>query len=70
MPVIWSRVWRAFLAGAALLQRLATVANGRDIDALVDCFAPDYRNETPAHLGRASLVRVGLTIDFKRWPYI
>jgi len=35
--------------GAALLDRLATAASGRDLDALVGCFAPGYRNETPAH---------------------
>ena len=38
--------------GAALLDRLVEVTNGRDLDALVSCFAPDYRNETPAHPAR------------------
>ena len=33
----------------ALLERLAGAVNGHDLDALVSCFAPDYRNETPAH---------------------
>src|SRR6516164_4775416 len=35
--------------GAALLERLAAVTNDRDLEAIVGCFAPDYRNETPAH---------------------
>ena len=35
--------------GAAPLDRLVTAASGRDLDAQVGCFAPDYRNETPAH---------------------
>jgi len=35
--------------GQVVLERLAAAANGHDLDALVDCFAPDYRNETPAH---------------------
>jgi ketosteroid isomerase-like protein len=35
--------------GEALVQRLAAAANGHDLDALVGCFAPGYRNETPAH---------------------
>ena len=35
--------------GAALLERLVTAASGHDLDAMVVCFAPDYRNETPAH---------------------
>ena len=38
--------------GAVLLDRLAAATNRRDLDALVDCFAPDYRNETPAHPAR------------------
>jgi ketosteroid isomerase-like protein len=35
--------------GAALLDRLAAAVNSRDLDALAGCFAPGYRNETPAH---------------------
>jgi ketosteroid isomerase-like protein len=35
--------------GAALLERLAAAVNRHDLDALVGCFAPGYRNETPAH---------------------
>src|SRR5215472_9618656 len=35
--------------GVALLDRLIAAANGHDMDALVGCFTPDYRNETPAH---------------------
>ena len=38
--------------GAALLDRLVTATNRRDLDALEGCFAPDYRNETPAHPAR------------------
>ena len=34
---------------AALLDRLVTAAGRHDLDALVGCFAPGYRNETPAH---------------------
>ena len=35
--------------GAALLERLAVAVNSHDLGALVGCFAPGYRNETPAH---------------------
>ena len=35
--------------GQALLDRLTAAVNGHDLDGLVDCFTPDYRNETPAH---------------------
>jgi hypothetical protein len=35
-----------------LLDRIERAANAHDLDALVDCFDPDYRNETPAHPAR------------------
>src|SRR6478735_8431924 len=34
------------------LHRLRDATNGHDLEALTDCFAPGYRNETPAHPGR------------------
>lgn len=34
---------------AALVDRLRQAINDHDLDALVDCFAPGYRNETPVH---------------------
>ena len=37
---------------AALLDRLAAATSRRDLDAIVACFAPDYRNQTPAHPAR------------------
>ena len=37
------------VSGAALLDRLAAATSRHDLDAVVGCFAPDYRNETPAH---------------------
>ena len=37
---------------SALLDRLVTATNRRHLDALEGCFAPDYRNETPAHPAR------------------
>ncbi|TXN28127.1 nuclear transport factor 2 family protein [Lacisediminihabitans profunda] len=33
----------------SLVTRLAAATNAHDLDALVDCFADDYLNETPAH---------------------
>lgn len=38
---------------AALLSRLHEATNSHDIEAIVGCFAPDYRNETPAHPERS-----------------
>jgi ketosteroid isomerase-like protein len=33
--------------------RLLGAMNAHDVDAFVDCFAPDYRSEQPAHPSRA-----------------
>lgn len=35
------------------LDRLVAATNAHDLDALVDCFTPEYRNEAPAHPTRA-----------------
>jgi ketosteroid isomerase-like protein len=32
-----------------MVERLLRATNDHDLEALVDCFAPDYRNETPVH---------------------
>ena len=42
---------------AAFVQRLQDAVDNRDLDALVGCFEPDYRNETPAHPARAFVGR-------------
>ena len=34
------------------LARLTSAIDRRDLDAIADCFAEDYRNETPAHPSR------------------
>ena len=36
----------------SFLDELLRATNAHDLDALVDCFEPAYRNETPAHPGR------------------
>jgi ketosteroid isomerase-like protein len=36
----------------AMVRRLEAATNAHDLDALVDCFAPDYENETPTHPAR------------------
>ena len=35
------------------LLRLQQATNDHNLNALVDCFTPDYRNEAPAHPSRA-----------------
>jgi ketosteroid isomerase-like protein len=37
----------------AVLKRLLDATNAHDLDALTDCFAVDYANETPAHPDRS-----------------
>jgi ketosteroid isomerase-like protein len=37
---------------SSFAHRLAAATNAHDIDALVACFAEDYRNETPVHPAR------------------
>ncbi|MEO6877081.1 MAG: nuclear transport factor 2 family protein [Gemmatimonadaceae bacterium] len=41
----------------AMVERLVRATNARDLDSLVDCFAPDYRNETPLHPSRGFVGR-------------
>ena len=36
----------------AMVSRLCEATNAHDLDALVDCFAEDYVNETPVHPSR------------------
>lgn len=38
---------------ASVIARLERATNAHDLNALVSCFAPDYRNETPAHPARS-----------------
>ena len=40
-----------------LLDRLVAATNAHDLAAVVDCFALDYRNETPAHPARGFVGR-------------
>src|SRR4051812_36261967 len=40
-------------AGTTLVRRLQQATNDHDLEALVDCFAADYRNETPVHPARS-----------------
>ena len=35
-----------------MVGRLRRAVVEHDLDAMLDCFTPDYRNETPAHPGR------------------
>jgi ketosteroid isomerase-like protein len=37
---------------AAMIERLRAATSGHDLEAVVSCFAAEYRNETPAHPGR------------------
>jgi ketosteroid isomerase-like protein len=39
-------------AGLTLVERLRRAVAEHDLAGVLDCFTPDYRNETPAHPGR------------------
>lgn len=39
-------------SAALVVDRLCDAVRRHDVDLVVDCFLPDYRNETPAHPGR------------------
>jgi len=57
-----------------LVDRLRGAVDDHDIDDLAGCFAPDFRNETPAHPGRsfrgADQVRANWTRIFAGVPDI
>ena len=59
-------------APLSIVERLRVATNAHDLDALVDCFSDDYRNETPAHPGRSfqgrSQVRANWTQIFAGVP--
>ena len=41
------------IGSVGVLARLERAANAHDLNALAACFAPDYRNDTPAHPERS-----------------
>lgn len=41
----------------AVVQRIVQAANARDLEAVVECFAVDYRNQTPVHPARSFVGR-------------
>jgi ketosteroid isomerase-like protein len=53
--------------GADLVERLRKATNDHDLEALVACFATDYRNETPAHPERGFVGREQVR---KNWTQI
>jgi ketosteroid isomerase-like protein len=50
----------------AMVDRLARTTNAHDVDALADCFAADYRNETPAHPARGFIGRDQVRSNWQR----
>lgn len=40
-------------AGGAVLERLLDATDAHNLEAIVACFAPDYRHETPSHPARS-----------------
>jgi ketosteroid isomerase-like protein len=52
---------------AAMLRRLTDATNQHDVAAIMDCFAEDYVNETPAHPARGFTGREQVR---KNWAHI
>ena len=52
---------------AAMVERLRTAVNDHDLDALVACFAADYRNASPTHPARGF---AGLDQVRRNWQQI
>jgi ketosteroid isomerase-like protein len=44
-------------AAQAMVERLCAATNAHDIEGVVGCFTPDYRNETPIHPARSFVGR-------------
>lgn len=49
-----------------LVERLRQATNDHDLDAVVACFAENYRNETPAHPGRGFVGRAQVRTNWQR----
>src|SRR5215213_6183432 len=48
------------------VDRLRRAVDAHDLEALVDCFGVDYRNETPAHPGRGFTGREQVRANWQR----
>jgi ketosteroid isomerase-like protein len=47
-------MWLTMIPGPAdIVERLFDATNAHDLDAIVDCFAEGYRNDTPVHPRRS-----------------
>lgn len=49
-----------------VVRRLRRAVDDHDVGAVVDCFAPDYQNETPAHPGRGFRGREQVRTNWER----
>ena len=52
--------------GRAVIERLRAAVDAHDLDAIVDCFADGYVNETPAHPARGFRGRDQVRINWSR----
>ena len=51
---------------AAVVERLIRATNAHDLNALVECFTDDYRNETPVHPGRSFSGREQVRVNWSQ----
>lgn len=50
----------------ATIDRLTRATNAHDLDGLVDCFEPGYRNDTPAHPARSFTGRDQVRVNWRQ----
>src|SRR3954451_22293858 len=50
----------------AVIERLRSATNAHDLDALVECFSENYRNETPAHPARGFTGRAQVRANWQQ----
>lgn len=53
-------------SSGSVVDRLCEAVRRHDVDLVVDCFAPDYRNETPAHPGRGFVGHAQVRENWRR----
>ena len=56
----------ASVAAETVIERLRQATNAHDLDAVVECFAETYHNETPAHPGRGFVGREQVRSNWER----
>ena len=54
------------MTAESLVEKVRQAVNNHDLEAVVDCFADDYRNKTPAHPDRGFVGREQVRTNWER----